>query len=58
MSLHRLLHLGQLGHLPNEARRWRAEVSRCRIERLNGRKLATQADGQDLEHLDRFGDIP
>ena len=39
MSLHRLLHLGQFGFAPDEARRWRPQVSRCRIERLQGRKL-------------------
>ena len=58
MSLQRLLHLGQFCFASDEARRLRAQVSRCRVERLKGRKLATQADGQDLEHLDGFGDVP
>ncbi len=57
MSLQRLLHLGQFCFASDEARRWRAQVSRCRVERLQGRKLAAQAHGQDLEHLDGFGDV-
>ena len=40
MSLQRLLHLGQFCLASDEARRLRAQVSRCRVERLKGRKLA------------------
>ena len=58
MSLHRLLHLGELCFAPNQARRWRPQVSRSRIERLQRRKLGAQAGRPDLEHLDRFGDVP
>ena len=48
MCADRLLHLDELGLPPDEAGGLGAQVPRCRIQRREGRKVATQADGAGL----------
>ncbi len=58
MSLHRGLHLGELGLAPNEAGNHSPQVPWTRIWRTQRRKVCGQALRLDLEHLDRGRQIP
>ena len=58
MSLHRGLHLGDLGLAPNETRRRRPQVPRTHIQCPQGRELRAQIRRSDLKHPDRCRQIP